>query len=102
MVELRVACEHGKAGHCGAVIGSTTNEATGVITHEFCPGGREPTRDELLAALGAVEIPWCAGHDERWAGAKCFYAMRLQGQQIMPCRLEEPARHYVIGDVSDG
>lgn len=43
-------------------------------------------------------VPWCAAHDERWARAKCFHAMRLQGQQIMPCRLEEPARHYVIGD----
>ena len=60
-----------------------------------------PTRDELLAALGAVEIPWCAAHDERWAGERCFHAMRLQGR-AMPCRLEEPARHWIIGDVSDG
>lgn len=53
---------------------------------------------EWLIEHEAVSVvPWCAAHDERWAGTKCFHAMRLQGR-AMPCRLEEPARHWTIGD----
>ena len=73
---------------------------------DLCLRHPEPSVAEVIEWLIEHEavsvVSWCAAHDERWAGTKCFYGMRLQGQQIMPCRLEEPARHYVIGDVSDG
>lgn len=48
----------------------------------------------LMQVVGAVEIPWCAEHD-----GPMVVQDACNDFEIEPlCRLEEPARHWTIGD----
>jgi hypothetical protein len=44
-------------------------------------------------------VPWCAEHDDKWSDSPthCYAAKVLCVDRThRPCRLEEPARHYVM------
>ena len=51
---------------------------------------------ELWMAIHWVVVPWCAEHDEQMSDVHRDIFTRYFGQDR--CRLEEPARHYVIGE----
>ena len=65
----------------------------------MCPGG---------AVVDVESVPWCAEHDAEMVSHTfgpsapitmfCAVYAILETNVTKPCRLEEPARHYVIGE----
>jgi len=49
---MRFPCKHGNYGDCPKVI-DRQQRTPGIITNVFCPGGREPTRDETIGYVKA-------------------------------------------------
>jgi len=66
-------CEHGNYGECPRVIWSECDHATGIQSYVFCPGGREPTRQELWAY--AKSKGWI-DYEAAWGYAR-YESMRL-------------------------
>jgi hypothetical protein len=53
---------------------------------------RQPDFHRRLVEVPTTEVPWCAEHD-------CpFYSVARFHADGNGCRLEEPARHCVIGE----
>lgn len=75
-----------------------------LVLGDYFYGSTNITSGSVLEATRQVvklfePVPWCDEHDlqlDQWAldnGVGVHGMIRMKG----PCRLEEPARHYVIG-----
>lgn len=97
---------------------SDTRPVLDALMHEWhewsSQGGRLPKprydgcygmADFVLKHLDewAAVVPWCAEHDgpmlPELDHSVCCYAY-WSGHAVEACRLEEPARHYMIGEAT--
>ena len=79
-------CEHTYPLTDGNLTGADHDDGYWQCWFDECPGGKEITVETL---------PWCAEHDAEWPDEhnQCW---RRDWDGGNPCRLEEPARHYVM------